>query len=71
MCFNLSAKSNTIVRQRQESWLRTLTNSYLFNKLLKTLFAIFDEDPIYKNSPYADSFVIIQIINGTLGPAGQ
>lgn len=30
-----------------------------------------DEDPIYKNSPYADSFVIIQIINGTLGPAGQ
>jgi hypothetical protein len=25
--------------------------------------------PIYKNSPYADSFVIIQILDGTLGPA--
>jgi peptide/nickel transport system substrate-binding protein len=28
-----------------------------------------DDDPIYKNSPYADSFVIIQILDGTLGPA--
>ena len=28
-----------------------------------------DSDPIYLNSPYADSFVIIQILNGTLGPA--
>ena len=38
---DILAKSNTIVRQRQDSWLRTLTNSYLFNKLLKTLFTIF------------------------------
>jgi peptide/nickel transport system substrate-binding protein len=30
-----------------------------------------DDDPLYKNSPYADSFVIIQILDGTLGPAGQ
>ncbi len=30
-----------------------------------------DEDPIYLNSPYADSFVILQILDGTLGPAGQ
>ncbi|MEZ4864770.1 MAG: ABC transporter substrate-binding protein [Caldilineaceae bacterium] len=30
-----------------------------------------DDDPIYKNSPYADSFVIIQILDGTLHPAGQ
>jgi peptide/nickel transport system substrate-binding protein len=28
-----------------------------------------DDDPIYKNSPYGDSFVIIQILDGTLGPA--
>jgi len=28
-----------------------------------------DDDPVYKNSPYADSFVIIQILDGTLGPA--
>lgn len=30
-----------------------------------------DDDPIYQNNPYADSFVIIQILDGTLGPAGQ
>lgn len=30
-----------------------------------------DDDSIYKNSPYADSFVVIQILDGTLGPAGQ
>jgi len=30
-----------------------------------------DEDPIYLNSPYADSFVVLQILDGTLGPAGQ
>ncbi|MEM7125780.1 MAG: ABC transporter substrate-binding protein [Chloroflexota bacterium] len=30
-----------------------------------------DDDDIYKNSPYADSFVVIQIMDGTLGPAGQ
>jgi peptide/nickel transport system substrate-binding protein len=30
-----------------------------------------DSDPIYKNSPYGDSFVVIQILDGTLGPAGQ
>jgi peptide/nickel transport system substrate-binding protein len=30
-----------------------------------------DDDPIYKNNPYADSFVIIQILVGTLHPAGQ
>lgn len=28
-----------------------------------------EDDPIYKNSPYADSFVVLQILNGTLGPA--
>jgi peptide/nickel transport system substrate-binding protein len=28
-----------------------------------------DDDPIYKNSPYADSFVVLQILDGTLGPA--
>ena len=28
-----------------------------------------DDDPIYKNSPYGDLFVIIQILDGTLGPA--
>ncbi|MBV7328004.1 ABC transporter substrate-binding protein [Chloroflexi bacterium TSY] len=28
-----------------------------------------DDDPIYKNSPYADSFVVLQIMDGTLGPA--
>ena len=30
-----------------------------------------DDDPIYLNSPYADSFVVLQILDGTLGPAGQ
>jgi peptide/nickel transport system substrate-binding protein len=30
-----------------------------------------DDDPIYKNSPYGDSFVVIQILDGTLGPAEQ
>lgn len=30
-----------------------------------------DDDPVYKNNPYADSFVIIQILDGTLHPAGQ
>ena len=30
-----------------------------------------DSDPIYKNSPYADSFVVIQILDGTLHGAGQ
>lgn len=30
-----------------------------------------DDNPIYKNSPYADSFVVIQILDGTLHPAGQ
>lgn len=30
-----------------------------------------DEDPIYQNNPYADSFVILQILDGTLHPAGQ
>ena len=30
-----------------------------------------EDDPIYKNSPYADSFVVLQILDGTLGPAGQ
>lgn len=30
-----------------------------------------EDDPIYKNSPYADSFVVLQILNGNLGPAGQ
>lgn len=30
-----------------------------------------DSDPIYLNSPYSDSFVIIQILDGTLGPAGS
>ena len=30
-----------------------------------------DEDPIYQNNPYADSFVVIQILDGTLHPAGQ
>jgi peptide/nickel transport system substrate-binding protein len=30
-----------------------------------------DDDPVYKNSPYSDSFVIIQILDGTLGPAGE
>jgi len=28
-------------------------------------------DPVYQNSPYADSFVVLQILDGTLGPAGQ
>ena len=28
-------------------------------------------DPIYLNSPYADSFVVLQILDGTLGPAGE
>jgi peptide/nickel transport system substrate-binding protein len=30
-----------------------------------------DDDPIYLNSPYSDSFVIIQILDGTLHPAGE
>ncbi|HMN30615.1 MAG TPA: ABC transporter substrate-binding protein, partial [Caldilineaceae bacterium] len=30
-----------------------------------------DDNPIYKNQPYNDSFVIIQILDGTLHPAGQ
>jgi len=30
-----------------------------------------DTDPIYQNDPYGDSFVIIQILDGTLHPAGQ
>jgi len=30
-----------------------------------------DSDPIYKNSPYADSFVVIMILDGTLKPAGS
>jgi peptide/nickel transport system substrate-binding protein len=30
-----------------------------------------DDDPNYKNSPYGDSFVIIQILDGTLHPAGE
>ncbi|MBX3014762.1 MAG: hypothetical protein KF832_24795, partial [Caldilineaceae bacterium] len=28
-------------------------------------------DPIYLNSPYADSFVVLQILDGTLHPAGE
>jgi peptide/nickel transport system substrate-binding protein len=28
-------------------------------------------DPIYKNSPYADSFVILMILDGTLYPCNQ
>lgn len=30
-----------------------------------------DDDPIYKNSPYADSFVVMMILDGTLHPAGE
>ena len=30
-----------------------------------------DDDPIYKNSPYADSFVILMILDGTLYPCNQ
>ena len=30
-----------------------------------------DTDPIYQNSPYGDSFVVIQILDGTLHPAAQ
>ncbi len=30
-----------------------------------------DTDPIYQNDPYGDSFVVIQILDGTLHPAGQ
>ena len=30
-----------------------------------------DDDPIYQNSPYADSFVTIQILDGTLYPCNQ
>ncbi|MCB0065175.1 MAG: hypothetical protein KDE19_23790 [Caldilineaceae bacterium] len=30
-----------------------------------------EDDPIYLNSPYADSFVVLQILDGTLHPAGQ
>ena len=27
-----------------------------------------DDDPLFKNSPYADSFVVIWILDGTIGP---
>jgi len=30
-----------------------------------------DDDPIYTNSPYADSFVVIMIMDGTLYPCNQ
>ncbi len=30
-----------------------------------------DEDPIYINNPYSDSFVVLQILDGTLHPAGE
>ena len=30
-----------------------------------------DDDPIYQNNPYGDSFVVIQILDGTLHPAGE
>ncbi len=30
-----------------------------------------EDNPIYKNSPYADSFVVLQILDGTLHPAGE
>jgi peptide/nickel transport system substrate-binding protein len=30
-----------------------------------------DDDPIYLNSPYADSFVVMMILDGTLHPAGE
>jgi peptide/nickel transport system substrate-binding protein len=30
-----------------------------------------DSDPIYKNSPYADSFAVIMILDGTLYPCNQ
>ncbi len=30
-----------------------------------------EDDPIYLNSPYADSFVVMQILDGTLHPAGE
>ena len=30
-----------------------------------------DDDPIYKNSPYADSFVVIMVMEGTLYPCNQ
>ncbi len=30
-----------------------------------------EDDPIYLNSPYTDSFVVLQILDGTLGPAGE
>ena len=30
-----------------------------------------DDDPIYKNSPYADSFVVLMIMDGTLYPCNQ
>ncbi|HHE71030.1 MAG TPA: ABC transporter substrate-binding protein [Chloroflexi bacterium] len=30
-----------------------------------------DDDPIYKNSPYADSFTVIMILDGTLYPCNQ
>lgn len=30
-----------------------------------------EDDPIYLNSPYADSFVVLQILDGTLHPAGE
>ncbi|MGC9397424.1 MAG: ABC transporter substrate-binding protein, partial [Anaerolineae bacterium] len=30
-----------------------------------------DDDPIYKNSPYADSFTVLMIMDGTLYPCNQ
>jgi peptide/nickel transport system substrate-binding protein len=30
-----------------------------------------DSDPIYRNSPYEDSFTVMMIMDGTLKPAGQ
>jgi len=30
-----------------------------------------DDDPVYKNSPYADSFVVIMVMEGTLYPCNQ
>jgi hypothetical protein len=27
-----------------------------------------DDDPLFKNSPYSDSFVVIWILDGTLKP---
>jgi peptide/nickel transport system substrate-binding protein len=30
-----------------------------------------DDDPIYANSPYADSFAVMMILDGTLYPCNQ